>query len=157
MLIECIVVDVVIVDVFVVKFVDKVVLLLFGDLCNGFVVFGLLIDMKVVECCNVLIDDVFVYGVMLLCGGKVDIMLFLVMLFDYVMLVMCIYVEELFGLVKGIVCVDGEEVVICCVNDNVFGLVLVVFSCDVVWVLCVVVCIELGICYVNGLIVYDEV
>lgn len=61
------------------------------------------------------------------------------MIVDGVMFEMCLYCEELFVLVVVILCVDNDDEVVVFVNDSEFGLLVSVFSCDVVCVM-VVVC-----------------
>lgn len=123
MFIECIIVDNVVVEVFILLLVRCVVVL--------FVVFmGLVVDMNIIVCCNVFIDDVLVKGVCLLIGGRVNDIYMSLILLDGVICEMWLWCEEFFGLVKVIICVYSEEEVLVVVNDSEYGFFVVVYSCD---------------------------
>lgn len=71
MLIECVIVVWLVVDVFVEWFVVKVCMLVVGDLLVGYL-FGMMVDVLVVMCVVLLVEDVCVYGVYLLFGCCVE-------------------------------------------------------------------------------------
>lgn len=69
---------------------------------------------------------------------------------------MCIYCEESFGFVVLIICVQDVEEVILVVNDIDYGFVVVVFGQDVDCCMEIVDWFEIGICQINGLMVFDD-
>lgn len=80
----------------------------------------------------VLIDDVVSKGVILVIGGVLEsgmIMVFIIV--DGVMFEMDIYVVESFGFVIIVICVKDIEDVVCIVNDMEYGLIVVVYGCNI--------------------------
>ncbi|MFL9918808.1 aldehyde dehydrogenase [Paraburkholderia fungorum] len=153
---ERIIVDERIADTFVARLAQKARGLPLGDPRKGPVVLGSVVDMSTVERCNALIDDALAKGATLVCGGKADSTLMPATLLDHVTPAMCIYADESFGPVKGIVRVNGEDEAVACANDNEYGLSSAVFSRDVARAMNVARRIESGICHVNGPTVHDE-
>lgn len=62
---------------------------------------------------------------------------------------MCVYYEELFGLVVVVYCVCDEDEVVVLVNVLIYGLGGVVFSSDFDWVQWVVECFDIGMVWIN--------
>lgn len=82
---------------------------------------------------------------------------FVLMVFDYVVVDVCIVIEEIFGLVFLVICVCLFEEVIVVVNGVCYGFIGLVFICDIFWVFVVIEKFDIGMNYVNNFIIGGEV
>ena len=95
-------------------------------------------------------------GAKLVAGGKRTGTVVEATVLDHVTPDMRIYAEELFGPVKPVIRVKGEDEAIRIANDTEYGLSAAVFSRDIRRALAVAARIESGICHINGPTVGDE-
>jgi acyl-CoA reductase-like NAD-dependent aldehyde dehydrogenase len=152
---ERIVIDEVIADRFIEKFIVKANSLKAGPSSEQ-VVIGSLINQKAVNRIRELIDDAVSKGAKIVAGGSIQGLVMNATVLDYVTDKMRIYHEESFGPIASIVRFKDEREAIRIANDTEYGLAASVFSKDIARALKVAKQIQSGICHINGPTVHDE-
>ncbi len=152
---ERLVVDQSVADAYVEKLAKRAASLPAGD-PRGHVVLGSLVNVAAAERMDELIADAVAKGAKIVAGGKRNGAIVEATVIDHVTPEMRIYREELFGPVKPVVRVNGQEEAIRVANDTEYGLSSAVFSRDVQRALAVAKRLETGICHINGPTVHDE-
>ena len=152
---ERLVVDAAIADAFVDKLAKRAAALPSGD-PRGHVVLGSLVSLDAAERMDALIADAVAKGAKVVAGGKRNGSIVEATVIDHVTPQMRIYGEELFGPVKPVIRVNGQDEAIRVANDTEYGLSSAVFSRDVQRAMAVAKRLETGICHINGPTVHDE-
>ena len=152
---ERIIVDNKIADAFVGKLSNKANSLPYGD-PRGKVVLGSLVSEHSADRMQELLDDAVKQGAKLVAGGKRSGTVWSATLLDHVTPKMRIYKEELFGPVKSIIRVDGDDEAVRIANDTEYGLSSAVFSQNIQRAMAIAKRIQAGICHINGPTVNDE-
>lgn len=156
MQVGCYLVYCLVVVFYVEKLVVCVKVLYVGDLYWGQVYLGLLINVCQCDCLYGLVMQSIVVGVILFVGGYYDELFYVFIVLVGVIFEMLVYYEELFGFVVLIIVFDDECQVIVLVNGSFYGLVVVVYSCDVVCVMVLGCQLCCGMVYINDQMVNNE-
>ena len=127
-----------------------------GDPREGTTPLGAVIDRRIVDHVNGLIEDAVTKGATVAAGGKADSVLMPATFVAGVTADLKLYGEETFGPIIAVIRARDEAHAIELANDSAYGLSAAVFTRDTARGLSVARRIHSDICHVNGPTVHDE-